>query len=73
MWTLINNGTNAGNYSWDITGLESRNDYLIRITATDPVGNTVSDVSNAVFTIDRTAPVIQTNTLTTPNGGSAYK
>lgn len=73
IWNLINNGTNAGSYVWDITGLESRNDYTIRLTAIDPVGNTASDVSNAVFTIDRTAPVVASNALTSPNGGTAYK
>lgn len=69
VWNLITNTTNAGNYVWDITSIESRGDYTIKITAFDHVGNTASDTSNSTFTIDRTAPTVPSDTLITPNGG----
>lgn len=69
VWNLITNTTNAGSYVWDITSVASRNDYTIRLTAFDPVGNSASDTSNGLFTIDRTPPTVPSNTLTVPNGG----
>lgn len=69
VWNLIANTSNAGSYIWDITSVASRNDYTIRLTAFDPVGNSASDISNGVFTIDRTAPTVPSNTLIVPNGG----
>jgi hypothetical protein len=69
LWNLLSNGTNAGSFAWDITSVESRNDYTIRLTAFDHVGNSASDVSNGTFIIDRAAPTVPGNTLTVPNGG----
>ena len=60
----MNNGTCA----WDFSGLFSGNDYTVTITATDFVGNTGSDSSDANFSIDLSAPVVPSNTLSIPNG-----
>lgn len=69
VWNFIANTTNIGTYTWDITSLPSRNDYIVRLTAFDPVGNSASDISNGAFTIDRTPPTVPSNTLSAPNGG----
>ncbi|MBA7662567.1 hypothetical protein ES703_70596 [subsurface metagenome] len=48
---------NTGSYSWTVPIVDSEA-VSVQITATDLAGNTASDESNAVFTIDSTAPTL---------------
>jgi subtilisin family serine protease len=43
--------SNTGSYPWGVTGPVTSN-ALLRVTARDAAGNSTSDVSNAVWTID---------------------
>jgi hypothetical protein len=67
-WSVIDTDqTNDGSHLWDISGLLDGDDYLVRVTATDPNGKSGSDSSDAVFAIDN--PDTPTVTVTYPNGG----
>ncbi|MFC1926574.1 hypothetical protein ACFLWV_02360 [Chloroflexota bacterium] len=48
--------TDPYSVSWDTTGVADGTDYLVRATATDTLGAAASDTSDAVFTVDNTAP-----------------
>lgn len=71
----INGGTNwisvvtgqptTGSYSWTLPNVDSTQ-VLVRVSVSDQAGHTTSDISNGVFTIDYTAPVLS---LTSLNGG----
>lgn len=71
-WNLIATGSNAGSYSWNITALPSAATYQVKITAYDWVGNSTSTTS-AIFSIDKVAPTVPSNTITTPNWWNIYK
>ncbi|MCG2695540.1 hypothetical protein L6248_01245, partial [Candidatus Parcubacteria bacterium] len=59
----------AGTYSWDTSTVDDGNQYQVKVRdSSDP---DVFDTSG-VFVIDNTAPAIQTNTLTSPNGGEFW-
>ncbi len=65
-WTSIaSNITNSGSYTWGIPDTASTN-CLVRVS--DAVNPSVSDVSNATFTIS----VVKTITVTSPNGGESW-
>jgi len=52
-WAVIDsNQTNDGAFSWNLGALADGEEYLIRITVTDPYGLFGTDLSAAVFTID---------------------
>jgi len=58
-WSAIDsNQANDGAYFWDLYGLYSGADYLVRITATDTTGRFDSDTCDAVFTIRNPDPHI---------------
>lgn len=47
-WTLISdNEENDGMYNWDATSLLSTESYMVKVTATDTMGSSASDVSGA--------------------------
>ncbi|HID64380.1 MAG TPA: hypothetical protein EYP49_16810 [Anaerolineae bacterium] len=49
-WNALVTGLTAQSYGWDISGLSSGNNYLIKVMATDGV-NTGQDVSDAAFAV----------------------
>jgi|GEM_PF-872111 len=52
-WTAIDsNQANDGGYSWNLSALADGEEYLVRLTVTDPYGLSATDRSDAVFTID---------------------
>ena len=71
-WSICS-GTNNWTCEWDITSVSSDNDYSIELRATDLVWNTSTDASDSTFTIDRNAPVVPSNTITSPNGWGIYQ
>src|SRR3989344_4496063 len=58
----------AGTYAWDTTSVADGASYKVKVVTT---GGLVFDPSDAVFTIDNTAPT--TPTVLTPNGAEALK
>lgn len=60
-WTtytqIATNLANNGNYEWLIPNINSGN-IQIKITAEDNVGNTSNDISDTVFIIDSTDPIL---------------
>ncbi|HUU58187.1 MAG TPA: hypothetical protein VMZ50_01480, partial [Phycisphaerae bacterium] len=69
-WTeIVAADPDDGSYDWTVPTVDSAQ-CLVRVTATDKVGQTGSDQSNATFTIDSTAPVV---TVTSPNGAEYLK
>ncbi|MBI2314517.1 S8 family serine peptidase [Candidatus Daviesbacteria bacterium] len=67
-FTKIDTGlTNTGDYTWD--SVDSLNSSTVKIKAvvTDPDDVTGTDLSNANFTIDSTAPTIPGTPSTSPN------
>jgi hypothetical protein len=55
MWENIAQAqANSGSHVWDIAQLPDGPDYLVRVTATDTTGQTGSDSSDAVFTVENT-------------------
>ncbi len=69
-WIVIaTEETNDGSYDWTVPNLDIST-AKVRITAVDKAGNTASDESDDVFTIDSTAPEIE---VITPNGGEILK
>jgi len=60
-WTAVDTDiTSPYSVSWDTTGVADGDQYLVRATATDNQGSTGSDDSDAVFTVDNTAPAAPT-------------
>ena len=50
-WTLVaDNEENDGTYNWDVTALSANERYMVKVTATDTMGDSGSDVS-ALFNI----------------------
>lgn len=56
-WTTIWTWANSSPYTWNIWAITDGNNYKIKITAFDQVGNNISTTSNT-FTIDKTSPSI---------------
>ena len=72
-YTLIaNNEANDGTYAWTLPSINFQT-VTVRLTATDQVALSATDVSNNNFTIDSTTPTVPANALTAPNGGEAWK
>lgn len=71
-WNLIWTWANTSPYNWNTTSLVSWSNYKVRITAYDTVWNPNLTTSDT-FQIDKIAPVIQANTITTPNSNSILK
>lgn len=67
-WTSIATGlANNGSYLWTIpVAAYNSPNVRVRVIATDKVGHTASDSSNANFTIDSTLPTIAVNSPSTP-------
>ncbi len=68
-WTLWNNiwtWTNTSPYNWNITSIPSWANYKLRVTAYDMVWNSLS-AESWVFSIDKVAPTVPSNTLTYPS------
>jgi C1A family cysteine protease len=56
-WTVIDTGlTNNGLHLWDTSGLSAGDDYLLRITATDPDHSFDVDSTDAAFIISDLLP-----------------
>jgi hypothetical protein len=54
-WMVIDsNQVNDGAFLWDISDLPDGTNYQVRATATDPLGKSHSDQSDASFSIDNT-------------------
>ncbi len=65
-WELINASTiNDGQETGDTTVGTDSDQAIVRINATDNAGNMQSDVSDDVFTLDNTAPIVN---LMSPQG-----
>jgi hypothetical protein len=69
-WYVIEDDTenNDGQCPWDTTAVPDGTRYLLRVTATDSAYVSVSDVSDAEFTIDN----MPTVDLSCPNGGEVW-
>jgi len=53
MWKAITQDqVNSGSYVWDIAQLPDGSDYLLRVTVTDTTGQSDSDSSDAVFSVE---------------------
>ena len=72
VWNAITTGANNGSFVWNISGLADGNDYHLRIIASDFVGHTASDISDADFAIDHTAPVMTSNIFTAPAANQIF-
>ncbi|MBU0574213.1 MAG: FG-GAP repeat protein [Candidatus Margulisbacteria bacterium] len=66
---LAENEDNDGSYLWTIPAVDTTR-ARVRITSHDNYGNTITDVSNANFTLQGTAPNIS---LTAPNGSEVWQ
>ena len=67
LWnTIASNLANSGSYLWSSLPALNAATVRIRLTATDLVGKTGTDTSDADFTIDSTLPTITINTPPTP-------
>lgn len=66
--TIVSGITNSGTYNWTLPSSASTT-VKVRATARDSVGNSASDMSDAVFTIAISPPQIQ---VTVPNGGQTW-
>ncbi|MDD4151216.1 MAG: hypothetical protein PHR68_01250, partial [Candidatus Gracilibacteria bacterium] len=71
-WTTIGTGVNSSPYNWDISGVTSGSNYKFKISAYDKVGNTSSN-ETPVFSIDKVAPTVPSNTIISPNGGEKLR
>ena len=52
---IVSDTANDGSFDWTLPSLND-SDMLVRLTASDSVGNTATDVSDATFTLDSTNP-----------------
>lgn len=68
-YTIDTNQANDSSYFWDIPSALDGNDYLLRITVSDPVPLSSSDTSDAIFSMYNPDP--PEVTVTHPNGGEA--
>ena len=74
-WSLIADQLpNTGAYDWQVPGLDTAQS-LVRLTATDKLGNAATDTSDLEFLIDSTPPSFGSPSSTpnnfTSNGGSS--
>jgi len=61
-WINIETGIdNYGSYLWDTTTIPNGINYLVRVTAADDAGNTISDTSDGTFTIEIPPPPVDTS------------
>ncbi len=67
--TIVADTANDGTYEWDTDGLDDGTEYLLKISVSDPSNNDGTDISDAVFTVDNTAPVV---TLEKPTANNLY-
>lgn len=68
----VANGGSGGSYSWNIlSGQSLGNDYKIKVTSTS--NSIYNDTSNNNFTISSFVPPTASITVTSPNGGEAWK
>lgn len=67
-WSSIATGlANNGSYLWTVPApAYNSSSVRVRVTATDRVGHTASDSSQANFTIDSTLPTVTVNSPSTP-------
>ena len=65
---IASDEANDGTYQWTVPGLDIST-ARVRVTAVDQDANSVSDESDAGFTIDSTDPSV---TVTSPNGGEYW-
>ncbi|MFO8133219.1 MAG: Ig-like domain-containing protein, partial [Thermoplasmatota archaeon] len=67
--TIVVDTANDGLYEWDTDGLDDGTEYLIKISVSDSSNNDGTDLSDAVFTVDNTAPSL---TLEKPTANNLY-
>ena len=67
--TIASGVADTGSYTWNPVAALDTATARIRVVATDAVGNSGQDDSDADFTIDSTPPTAAASTLTSPNGG----
>ena len=67
--TIVADTANDGTYEWDTDGLDDGTEYLLKISVSDPSNNDGTDISDAVFTVDNTAPAL---TLEKPTANNLY-
>ncbi|MDD5779307.1 MAG: Ig-like domain-containing protein, partial [Candidatus Thermoplasmatota archaeon] len=60
---------NLGEYEWDTTGLADGTRYRVKVNVYDTTGNMGTDISDASFTVDNTAPSLS---LQKPTPGTLY-
>ena len=64
-WTVIDTAqANDGAYLWDLFDRPDGQQYLVRVTATDPYGHAAADSSDSVFTVDNPDPPAAVEDLT---------
>ncbi len=71
-WTKLYTWWKVWPYTWDTTSLTWWTDYLVKITAYDKVWLTWSDMSDAIFSIDASAPSISWDLFTYPTDGDLF-
>lgn len=65
-WIQIYNWANTSPLNWNLSSIQTWNDYKFRLTAYDLAWNSQSQIFNT-FTIDRTNPIVPSTTITYPN------
>ena len=70
-WIPIDNNVNGSGYSWNTTGVQPGDEYLIKIITSDGY-NSAEDVSNATFSVYDDTPPITTITLEGIEGQNAW-
>ena len=66
--SIATSEANDGSYMWTVPSLDT-DTIKVKVISTDGLGNTLSDESDDVFTIDSTLPIVQ---VTSPNGGECW-
>lgn len=66
IWNLIWTWSNNWSIDWDLTSVDSGLDYKIRLTAFDEATNN-SNIISWIFEVDRTDPVVLSDTIIYPN------
>ncbi len=67
--TIVVDTSNDGSYEWDTDDIADGTDFLVKISVFDPSNNQGTDVSDAAFTVDNTAPTL---TLEKPTTNHLY-
>ncbi|PCI24587.1 hypothetical protein COB57_04175 [Candidatus Peregrinibacteria bacterium] len=71
-WTEIANSLpNNGSYNWAVPSVDSST-YRVKMDIYDQVAQSATSQSSSDFIIDNTAPVVPSNTITSPNGGETF-